>query len=164
MEFCTHACMCMCMSPPPRLLIISYVMWAGMIWNSYDWLKKFYSLYMAAIVGIVSRHGLLIKACHRNQPNKSNHKLALYKLLLYCNIYLKQLYISNKIECFSYKGGCGICGCGICGCICIKAFKSRLAGPPRGGTTGAIFPGRILLGAPYSPMSLLSCKNVFNYK
>ena len=67
---------------------------------------------MVAIVDIVSRHGLLIKACHRNQPNKGNYKLELYKLLLHCNIYLKQLYISNKMECFSYKGGCG--GVGIC--------------------------------------------------
>ena len=30
-------------------------------------------------------------------------KLALYKLLLSL---LKQLYISNKTECFSHKGGC----------------------------------------------------------
>ena len=114
---------------------------------------------MVAIVDIVSRHGLLIKACHRNQPNKGNYKLELYKLLLHCNIYLKQLYISNKMECFSYKGGCGICGC-----ICIKTFKSTAGRATERGATGAFCPGRTLLGAPYSPMSLLSCKNVFNYK
>ena len=32
---------------------------------------------MAAIVGIISRHGLTIEPSHRSQPNKS--KLALYK-------------------------------------------------------------------------------------
>ena len=31
--------------------------------------------------------------------------------------YLKQLYISNKTECLSYKSGCGV--------MCIKAFKRR---------------------------------------
>ena len=58
---------------------------------------------MAALVGIVSRRGLRIKLCHRNQPNKS--KLALCKPLLYFYSHLKQLYISNKIVCFSYEGG-----------------------------------------------------------
>ena len=24
--------------------------------------------------------------------------------------YLKQLYTSNKMECFSYRGDCGVCG------------------------------------------------------
>ena len=37
----------------------------------------------------------------RNQPNKS--KLALYKSLLQFYSHLKQLYISNKVECFSYE-------------------------------------------------------------
>ena len=35
---------------------------------------------MAAIIGIISRHGLRIEAHHRNQPNKT--KLALHTLLL----------------------------------------------------------------------------------
>ena len=35
---------------------------------------------MAAIVGIISKHGLRIKACHRNQPNKC--KLSSYTI---CN-------------------------------------------------------------------------------
>ena len=52
---------------------------------------------MVAIVSVV---------CRRNQPNKS--KLALYKPLL---DFYSQLYMSNKTECFSYKGGCGMCGC-----------------------------------------------------
>ena len=33
----------------------------------------------------------------------------LYKALIHCNSRLKRLYLSNKIECFGYKGGCGIC-------------------------------------------------------
>ena len=73
---------------------------------------------MAAIVIIVSMRGLGIKAHHRNQPNKS--KLVLYNMLLYCNISLKQLYISNKMEWFNYKDGYGICGY-----TCIKVFKHR---------------------------------------
>ena len=63
---------------------------------------------MAAIVGIVSRRGLRIEAHRTNQPNKS--KLALYKPLLHLYSHLKQPYISNKMKCFSYKGGCGVHG------------------------------------------------------
>ena len=74
---------------------------------------------MAAIVNIDSRHGLRIEAHHRNQPNKS--KLALYKPLLHFYSHLKQLYISNKTEHFSYKSGCGVHEC-----ILIKAFKKEL--------------------------------------
>ena len=58
---------------------------------------------MAAIVGIISRHGLRIEASHRNQANKS--KLALYKPLLCLYSRLKQLYISNRTKRFGYKGG-----------------------------------------------------------
>ena len=43
----------------------------------YDWLNKFYSFYMAAVVSIISRHGLSIDAYHRNQLD--NSKLVLYK-------------------------------------------------------------------------------------
>ena len=74
----------------------------------YDWLNKFYNFGMVATVRIVSRCGLTIEACHRNQPNK--RKLALYKPLLHLYSNIKQLYISNNIKCFSYKGGCGIHG------------------------------------------------------
>ena len=35
-------------------------------------------IHMAAIVGIISNHGLRVEVHHRNQPNKS--KLALLKL------------------------------------------------------------------------------------
>ena len=58
---------------------------------------------MAAIIDIISRCGLKINACHINQPNKS--KLALNKPLVYFYSSLKQLYMSNKMECFSYKVG-----------------------------------------------------------
>ena len=73
---------------------------------------------MAAIVGVVSRCGLRIEAHCRNQPNKS--KLVLYKPLLRLYSHLKQLYISNKMKRFSYKGGCGMCGR-----THIEAFKRR---------------------------------------
>ena len=88
---------------PPRIVITSSVI---VIWTPNDWLTKFYSVYMAAIVGIVSRHDLTIKTHRSNQPNKS--KLALYKSLLHVYNDLKQLYMSYKTERFSYKGGCGI--------------------------------------------------------
>ena len=42
-----------CVCPPPRLLIIS-----GVIWTPYDWLNKFYSCYMATVVVIVNGRGL----------------------------------------------------------------------------------------------------------
>ena len=58
-----------CMSSPPRLLITTGMI--GMIWTPYDWLNKFYSFCMAAVVRIVSSHGLTIEMRHRNQPNKS---------------------------------------------------------------------------------------------
>ena len=74
--------MCVCVSPPPRLLIAS-----GMIWTLYDWLNKVSSFYVAVVVGIVSRCGLSIDACCENQPNK--HKLALYKLSIHFNNTLK---------------------------------------------------------------------------
>ena len=61
---------------------------------------------MAAIVSIISKCGLTIEAPRRNQPNKS--KLALYKLLLPFYCHLKQLYITNKMERFSYKVGCSV--------------------------------------------------------
>ena len=40
--------MCVSVCPPPRLVITS-----GVIWTSYDWLNKYYSFCMAAIIGIV---------------------------------------------------------------------------------------------------------------
>ena len=80
---CTlHVC------PPLRLLITSDV-----IWTLYDWLNKFYSFYMAVVL-IISSGGLRIKAHCRNYP---------------LNSHFKQLCISNKLECFSYKGGYGVC-------------------------------------------------------
>ena len=68
---------------PPRLLITSGMMWHDMNPNS---------LYMATVVVILGQALELKKLLHRNQP-----------------IGLNQLYISNKMESFSYKSGCGIC-------------------------------------------------------
>ena len=66
---------CAFVCPPLGLLISS-----GVIRIQCDWLNKFYTFYMAAVTGIISRRGLRIEARRGNQPNKS--KLALYKLLL----------------------------------------------------------------------------------
>ena len=60
------------------------------------------------------RCGLSIDVYHRIQPNKS--KLALYMVL----ISFKTIYISNKTDHFSYKGGCVVDGH-----THISAFKRR---------------------------------------
>ena len=105
-------CVCVCVSTL-RLLITS-----GKIWTQYHWLNKFYNCYIAAVIDIVTRYGLSIYACHRHQSHKI--KLVLYKPSIHFNSRLKQLYISNKMERFSYKGGCGVCGH-----THIKVFKRR---------------------------------------
>ena len=90
----------MCMSTP-RPLITS-----GVIWALYDWLNKFYSFYMAAVVIINSECCLRLKACCRNQPNKSKVVLYMYiSCYFHFNSSFKELYIRNKMEHFSYKGG-----------------------------------------------------------
>ena len=55
LSVCMHVCQ------RPRLLITS-----GVIWSPYDWLNKFYSCYMAIVVGIVNGCGLGIDTCHGN--------------------------------------------------------------------------------------------------
>ena len=45
-------CVFVCVSTS-RILITS-----GVIWTPYDWLNKFYSCYMATLVGIVDGYGL----------------------------------------------------------------------------------------------------------
>ena len=92
---------------PLGLLITSGVMWCSVIWTPYDWLNKFYSCYMAILVSIIDGHGLRIDMHHEKYPNKS--MLALYKPLIHCNSHYKQLCLSNEMELFSYKGGCGVC-------------------------------------------------------
>ena len=72
---CVFVCVRVCVCPPLRLLITS-----GVMWNPYDWLNKFYSFYMAAVVIIDEGRDLTVEACRINQPNKS--KLLLYKPLL----------------------------------------------------------------------------------
>ena len=57
-------CVFVCVSPPPRLLITSDVMWHDM--GPYDWLNKFYSCYMATAVVIVNGCGLGISMRHRH--------------------------------------------------------------------------------------------------
>ena len=77
--------------------------------------NNLYSIYVAAVVSIISRRGLSIDARRENQPNKL--KLALYKLSVHFNNTLKWLYINSKMECISYKGRCGM--------TCIEVFKRR---------------------------------------
>ena len=71
---CLHACVRVC--APLRLIITS-----GLIWTTYYWLNKFYSFYVSAVVGTVSRCGFRIDVHHENQSNKC--KLALYKLSIH---------------------------------------------------------------------------------
>ena len=44
--------MCVCVCPPPRLLLTSGVMWCDI--DPYNWLNKFYDFYVAVVVGISS--------------------------------------------------------------------------------------------------------------
>ena len=68
--------------------------------DTYDWLNKFYSFYLPAVVSTVCRRGLSIDAHCKNQPNKS--KLALCKALIHFN---SRSYRSKKTVCISYKVG-----------------------------------------------------------
>ena len=88
--------MSICVCPLLRLLITIDMLLTP------DWLNKFYScyVYIAAVVGFISRHGLSIDACCEN--------LTLYKPSVHFNSSLKRLYISIKMERFGYKGGCGV--------------------------------------------------------
>ena len=52
------ACLCVCVG---RLLITSDV-----IWTPYNWLNKFYSCYMANVVGIINGHSLGIDTRNGN--------------------------------------------------------------------------------------------------
>ena len=63
--------------------------------------------FLAALISIVSKCSLRTEVCHKNQPY--NTKLVLYTLILSLYNHFKQLYISNKTEHFSYKGGFGMC-------------------------------------------------------
>ena len=108
-------CLYVCVSTPQA--VDNYIVaWFGMILGPYDWLNKFYRFYMVAIVGIVIRCG---PSYNWSVSSKSieQSKLVLYKPWIHFN---SQLYISNKMKCFSYIGGCGVHGR-----TCIKTFKIR---------------------------------------
>ena len=79
-----------------------------MIWTPYDWLNEFYNFYMAALVGIISRYGLTIEACHRNQAGNIIINYIFTSKLFKTVV---NTYVSNKTEWFSYKSGCGIHTC-----------------------------------------------------
>ena len=81
--------------------------------------KEAIQLNMAAVVGIVDRCGLFIDVYHRNQLiTISYHYNISCQFLNSCS---KQLYIRNKTEYFTYKGGCVACGYK----QHIEAFKTR---------------------------------------
>ena len=65
-----YVCVCVFVCVYVRPIVVA---WYGL----YDWLNKFYSFYVAAVVSIVSMVGLSIDVHHENLPNK--HKLALFK-------------------------------------------------------------------------------------
>ena len=53
---CVCVCVCVCVSTNKMtLLITSGKMWCDMV-PQHDWLNKFYSFYMAAVVGIISKY------------------------------------------------------------------------------------------------------------
>ena len=114
MSVCVHVCLRKCLPPEAQLII------SGMIWTLYDWVSKFYSFYMAAIVDIVGRGGLTIEVHHGNQPSRS--KLALCTLWIHFNRHLKQLYTNNKVEYFSYKRGCSVVGVHVSRCLKEKSW------------------------------------------
>ena len=63
-------CVCMCvLCSHPMLPLTSGIMWHDM--DPYDWFSKLYSFYIAALVGMISGHGLSIDVCHINGPNES---------------------------------------------------------------------------------------------
>ena len=54
--FCADVCMCLCVCPPPRVLITSGVMWHDM--DPIRLIKQVLHLYMATVVVIVNGRGL----------------------------------------------------------------------------------------------------------
>ena len=73
--------MSVCVLYLPLTLLIT----SGVIWIPYDWLHKSYGFYVAAVVIIITKHGLSIDAHHKNQPNKWKLGL-LYKPSIHFNI------------------------------------------------------------------------------
>ena len=61
----------------------------------------------AALIVSINWCVLRIEVCCRNQPNKGSY-ISLYNLLLLLYQSLKQLYINDKTEHFSYEGVCGV--------------------------------------------------------
>ena len=61
---CVCVCVCLRVCPPPRLLIISGVMWCDI--DPIRLVNKFYGFYMAAVVGIISGRDVSIYTCHGN--------------------------------------------------------------------------------------------------
>ena len=83
--------------------------------NPHDWLNKFYNIYMA--VQSVSLVGVALELNHVVEINLIRVSYHFISYSFHLNSDLKQLYISNKTEHFSYKSGYGM--------TCIEAFKRR---------------------------------------
>ena len=97
---------CVYIRPCMKLLITSDV-----IWIPHDWINKFYSSYMAAVVDIISGCSLSVDVRHTNHLNKS--KLVLYKPLIHNYSCLK--YVTRQ-HTSVIKVGVGI----VCISMCLK--------------------------------------------
>ena len=110
---CVFVCVFVC--PPQRVLIPSGMMWHNMesIWLVIKFLQYSVSLSMVGI------------AIELKQVTEINlvrlSYVSCYKPLLHIYSCLKQLYISNKMEWFSFQGEYGVHG----SCTHTKGFKRR---------------------------------------
>ena len=85
-----------------------------MIWHDIyepprNWVNKFYNIYIAALVGTISRVALELRCVTgTNLISTSNHCISL-------SLHFSSQ--SNKMECSNYKSGCGV--------MCIEAFNHQ---------------------------------------
>ena len=99
---CAWLCVCIRLSGYNLfILITSEAMWCYM---NPTWLAKQILLFL---YGAIVSNDIRIEVHHRNQPNEN--KLVLYTICCFhFKSRLQQLYISTKMEHFSYKGGHGM--------------------------------------------------------
>ena len=95
-DFVYDMCIYLCL--PPRLLIIS-----GMIWTPHDWLNKFYNFYMAAVVS--SLVGMAFALIYVSQKLAYIIRVSQHYTSCYCNFntQLKQFHISTCMETFKRR-------------------------------------------------------------
>ena len=107
----------MCVHPPPRLLITSGVMWCDM--DSISLVKQVLQLSYGSC-SMLSVMGMALELKRIVETYLIRVSYCCVSYYLHFNTPFKQLYTSNKMECFSYKGGCGWHGCSH-----IEVFKRR---------------------------------------